>query len=107
MQIGADSGEGASVQAPAPSNDDVMGEFARDSSFAVIHDEPFLTIVYDEGVFRGTVVNPSLDKLAAARKVAAQYNLEIYHLRVDYYGSFDIYLREVRGPDTYVIAGHN
>lgn len=65
-----------------------------DGSFAVIHDEPYLTIVLDEGEYRGTVVHATLEKLEEARRVAATYNLEIYTVRVDNHGSFDLRLKE-------------
>ena len=100
MRPGANTSDEAGVDAPEAreAHDRIIANIiGEDVGFAVIHDEPFLTIVYDEGVFRGTLVKGTLDGLVAARKVAATYNLEIYHVRVDYHGSFDIYLREVRG----------
>lgn len=70
-----------------------------DGSFAVIHDEPHLTIVYEDGEFKGTVVDASLDRLEEAREVAARYNLEVVHVRCDYYKNFDLRLREVHDRD--------
>lgn len=63
--------------------------------FAVIHDEPFFTIIYDDGEFRGTVVDGTLERLEQAKRIAARYGLAIYHLRMDYYRNFDMRLREV------------
>lgn len=65
-----------------------------DSGFAVIHDEPYLTIVYDEGEFRGEIVDATLDKLERARGVAAQYNLVIDHVRCDFYTNFILHLTQ-------------
>lgn len=66
-----------------------------DGSFAVIHDEPFITIVYEDGEFKGTVVDATLDRLEEARRVAARYNLEVVHVRCDHHQNFDLRLREV------------
>lgn len=87
------------VGAAEPGNLDSRTMFSKlqlDGTFAVIHDEPYLTIVWDSGEFRGTIVHPNLDKLEEARRVAASYSLEIYHVRVDNHGSFDLRMREVR-----------
>lgn len=88
MQVGAEPGNlDSSVQTQFQLLD-------LDGSFAVIHDEPYLTIVWDAGEYRGTVVHATLEKLEEARRVAATYNLEIYHVRMDHHGSFDLRLRE-------------
>lgn len=63
--------------------------------FAVIHDEPFFTIIYDSGEFKGTVVDGTLERLDQAKRIAARYSLDIYTLRMDYQGNYDMRLREV------------
>lgn len=87
VQVGAEPGNLDSIKARFQMLD-------LDGSFAVIHDEPYLTIVWDSGEYRGTIVHPSLEKLEEARNVAGTYNLEIYHVRVDNHGNFDLRMRE-------------
>lgn len=70
-----------------------------DSDFAVIHDEPFFTIVYEEGEFRGTVVDATLDRLERAREIASRYNLQIDHVRCDHYTNFMLHLTERTAPN--------
>lgn len=70
-----------------------------DSDFAVIHDEPFLTIVFEDGEFRGTIVDATLDRLEKAREIASRYNLQIDHVRCDYYTSFMLHLSERKAPN--------
>ena len=45
--------------------------------FAVIHDEPYLTIVYSDGEFKGEIVDATFDRVNHAIEVADQYNLII------------------------------
>ena len=93
MHVGAGSGEDARTSAP----DDPVSQQRPpdiDGSFAVIHDEPHLTIVYEDGEFKGEIVDATLDRLEYARFVAAQYNLAIVHVRCDYYTNFKLYLKE-------------
>lgn len=75
------------------------GAGSRDSetSFAVIHDEPYLTIVFEDGEFKGHIVDATLDKLEEARVVAAQYHLVIDHVRSDNHTNFVIHLSEKNG----------
>ena len=63
-------------------------------SFAVIHDEEYLAIVYEDGEFKGEVVDATLERLEYARAVAGQYNLDIVQVRCDHYRSFKLTLRE-------------
>jgi len=91
MQVGAGSGEEAMTTAP---DDVVSGPPDLDDTFAVIHDEEYITIVYEDGEFKGEIVDATLERLDYARAVAAQYNLEIVHVRCDYYTNFKLHLKE-------------
>lgn len=62
-----------------------------DGKFAVIHDEPFITIVFENGLFWGSIVDCTEEKLERAVLIAAHYHLQIvgyrrngadYHLRL-------------------------
>lgn len=95
MQVGAGSGEEALTSAP----DHVVSEPPDfTGAFAVIHDEEYLTIVYEDGQFKGEVVDATLDRLEYARAVAAHYNLDIVQVRCDYYTNFKLYLKERGSP---------
>lgn len=78
MQVGADSGEEAiSDTADRPARQPLGIE-----PFAVIHDEPYFSIVYDDGEFKGEIVDATIDRIHHAMAVADNYNLAIS--RVDY-----------------------
>lgn len=53
-----------------------------DGQFAVIHDEPFITIVFENGLFWGCVVEGTEAKLERALLIASQYNLQMVALRL-------------------------
>ena len=92
MHVGAGSGEEAITSAP---DNEVAGRPPDlDGGFAVIHDEAYLTIIYEDGHFKGEIVDATLDRLEYARNVAAQYNLDIVQVRSDHYTSFKLYLKE-------------
>jgi len=74
--------------------EDGVERLGSDVQFAVIHDEPFITIVFENGMFWGTVVDGTMDKLDRAMHIAARYNLNIAVVRVND-GDFDLYLTEV------------
>lgn len=95
MQVGAGSGEEARTEEPV--NLTIRPRLGIEP-FAVVHDEPFLSIVYTDGEFRGEIVEASLEKLDHAREVAARYNLVIDHVRCDYYRNFIIHLTEKEAP---------
>lgn len=101
MQKGARKGKEAS---PEVSNPELQGLVLPvssyvDMSFAIVHDEPHLTIVYDNGHFKGEVVDASLDKLEWARGIASRYNLVIDHVRVAYDSpTFILHLSERKAP---------
>lgn len=101
FQADSSAGNGASWQTPAvvagPALDCVE-KLGKDVQFAVIHDEPFITIVFENGMFWGTVVDGTMDKLDRAMHIAAKYNLNIASLRYND-GDFDLYLTEVHDPD--------
>ena len=78
MQAGAGSGEEA-ISDPGA---ETTGAKLDIEPFAVIHDEPFLTIVYSDGEFKGEIVDATLERINRAMAVAEQYNLTID--RVDY-----------------------
>ena len=87
MQKGARKGKEASPEVSGLEVQDVtlpVSSVIEDMSFAVIHDEPHLTIIYDNGHFKGEVVDATLDKLEWARGVAARYNLAIDTARMAY-----------------------
>lgn len=58
-----------------------LEEMVTDSGFAVIHDEPFITIVYENGLFWGTIVDPTPEKLKRADDIASGYSLRILAAR--------------------------
>lgn len=101
MQKGARKGEEASPEVSGTSTDNLSLPVSSyvDMSFAIIHDEPHLTIVYDNGHFKGEVVDASLDKLEWARGIASRYNLAIDHVRIAYDSpTFILHLSERQAP---------
>jgi hypothetical protein len=98
--------KGASRGKPTPEVSGVGGQDRQtlpvssvDLSFAVIHDDYHLTIVFEDGQFKGEVVDGTLDKLEEARIVAAGYNLVIDHVRVAYDSpTFILTLSERQAP---------
>lgn len=100
MQKGARKGEEASPEVSDRGAKNLAPEVSSvDMSFAVVHDEPHLSIVYDEGHFKGELVDATLDKLEWARRVAANYNLVIDHVRAAYDSpSFILHLSERTAP---------
>jgi hypothetical protein len=77
-----------------------LGHLEATATFAVVHDEPFLTIVYDEGEFKGRLEEGTLDGLDRARDIATAYNLEIYQVRMDCHSGFMLYLKDKGGTCT-------
>lgn len=62
-----------------------------DDQFAIIHDEPFITIVFENGLFWGEIVDCTEERLERAVLIADNYHLQIvgyrrngadYHLRL-------------------------
>lgn len=99
MQKGARQGKEASPEVSGLTTDLTLPVSAVDMSFAVIHDEPHLSIIYDEGHFKGEVVDASLDRLEWARGVASRYNLVIDHVRLAYDSpTFILHLSERKAP---------
>lgn len=98
MNTGADADEGASIDAPPRTAGDGLERLETDAAFAVIHDEPFITIVYENGIFWGTVVDGTLERLERAMQIASHYNLIIDGIRCRG-ADFDLHLTEVSEPD--------
>jgi len=100
MQKGARKGEEASPEVSGLDHQDLALPISSvDMSFAVIHDEPHLSIVYDEGHFKGELVDATLDKLEWARGVAGHYNLVIDNVRAAFDSpTFILHLSERKAP---------
>jgi hypothetical protein len=99
MQKGARKGKEASPEVSGLTTDLTLPVSSVDMTFAVIHDEPHLTIVYEDGHFKGEVVDATLDKLEWARGVAGRYNLVIDHVRAAYDSpTFILHLSERKAP---------
>lgn len=94
MHVGASSGKEARTESCSDLDPGPAKHLGVDTSFAVIHDEPFITIVYENGEFLGQIVDASLDRLEEARAVASRYNLIIDHVRCDYHSGFSLHLTE-------------
>lgn len=77
MQIGAGAGEEATAKGDGRFAHPIFREALAEVSFAVIHDEPFFTIVYQRGEFVGEVVDATPVRLEEAHRLADHYNLII------------------------------
>ena len=77
MQIGAGAGEEATAAGRDHEVHPIFREALAEVSFAVVHDEPFFTIVYQDGKFIGEVVDATPRRLEQAHRLADHYNLII------------------------------
>lgn len=101
MPIGGDmQATGEVSTTPEAAIDEDISLLEVSATFAVIHDEPYLSIVFDGGEFCGRLEDGTLEGLERARLIAAEYNLEIYHVRMDYYKGFMLKLREMEVVDS-------
>ena len=85
MQVGGamQAGTGSGEEAIADSDTEGTARVHLGiEPFAVIHDEPYLTIVYSDGEFKGEIVDANIERINHAMKVVEEYNLAI--ARVEY-----------------------
>jgi len=94
MHVGAGSDEEAVANSP---NAPAAGASALER-FAVIHDEPFFTIVYDEGEFKGEIVDATIEHINQAMAVVEQYNLTIDRVEGNDSSLIRIYMTEKGAP---------
>ena len=97
MQAGAGSGEEAIADSDTEAEARAPGLLGIEE-FAVIHDEPYLTIVYDEGEFKGEIVDATIERINDAVRAIERYNLTITKVEYSDSSLVKIHLTEKGGP---------
>lgn len=94
MQTGTGSGE----EAISDSDTEAARVRLGIEPFAVVHDEPYLTIVYSGGEFKGEIVDATFERINRAIAVAEEYNLAITRAEYNDCSLVQIFLTEKGGP---------